>query len=100
MLSNRNRMRLHRFGRRFMHRHRQCPCALGDCLSLSDLPEGASGVILCNKNLSTIERGLYQGMRITVFRNDINEPNIIVAVGDARYVLDRRIAREIRVRTT
>lgn len=98
MLSRGYRMRMHRFGRRFMHRNKQCHCALGDCMSLGELPEGSSGLILCNRNLGTIERGLYQGVRITMFRNDSNEPNLIVAVGDARYVLDRRIAEEIRVK--
>jgi Fe2+ transport system protein FeoA len=39
------------------------------------------------------------GMKISMFRNDENEPNVIVAVGDARYVLDRRIAMDIKVRT-
>jgi Fe2+ transport system protein FeoA len=48
--------------------------------------------------LKTIERGLYVGSRLSMFRNDSGEPNIIVAAGDARYVLDRRIAREIRVK--
>jgi Fe2+ transport system protein FeoA len=55
-------------------------------------------VIICNHNLKTIERGLYVGMQVSMFRNDHSEPNIIVAVGDARYVLDRRIAKEIRVK--
>lgn len=98
MFNDRNRARLRRFGRRFMHRNLQCPCAAGDCLSLAQVPEGISAIISCNKNLKTIERGLYLGMKISMFRNDDNEPNLIVAVGDARYVLDRRIAKEIRVR--
>ncbi len=98
MFNDRNRARLRRFGRRFMHRNVQCPCAAGDCLSLAQVPEGQSAVISCNKNLNTIERGFYLGMKISMFRNDTGEPNLIVAVGDARYVLDRRIAQEIRVR--
>ncbi|MDD4277097.1 MAG: FeoA domain-containing protein [Candidatus Cloacimonetes bacterium] len=35
-----------------------------------------------------------------MFRNDLDEPNVIVAVGDSRYVLDRRIAQNIRVRVS
>jgi Fe2+ transport system protein FeoA len=76
----------------------QCPCAVGECLSLAQVPEGNKAIISCNKNLQTIERGLYLGMQISMFRNDTTEPNLIIAVGDARYVLDRRIAHEIRVK--
>jgi len=65
---------------------------------LADLPKGEKAVITCNKHLLIIERGLYLGMSLTMQRNDSDEPNVIVAVGDARYVLDRRIAAEIRVK--
>lgn len=98
MLSNRNRAKLRHWGRNFGRRRSACLCALGDCLMLEKLPEGSEAIILCNQNLSTIERGLYLGMKISMFRNDTDEPNVIVAVGDARYVLDRRIAMNIRVR--
>jgi len=98
MLSQRNRARFRQWGRRFQGGQRTCPCAIDQCFSLDQLPVETSAVIICNRNLKTIERGLYIGMRISMFRNDDSEPNIIVAVGDARYVLDRRIAREIRVK--
>lgn len=65
---------------------------------MSDLSKGKSATVHCNGDLRTIERGIYLGAHITMFRNDPEEPNIIVAVGDSRYVLDRRIAKEIRVR--
>ncbi|HPV00582.1 MAG TPA: FeoA domain-containing protein [Candidatus Cloacimonas acidaminovorans] len=45
-----------------------------------------------------MERGLYIGAQISMFRNDDDEPNVVVAVGDARYVLDRRIAKTIKVK--
>ena len=75
-----------------------CPCKLGDCVSLTDLSEGKRGTVICNNNIRTIERGVYMGARIIVLRNEQYEPNIIIAVGDARYVLDRRIAKEIRLK--
>lgn len=99
MLSNRNRMRLQRFGRHFRKRQNCRNCTKGELMGLDLLPEGTNAVVICNQNLSTIERGLYIGMQVSVFRNEQNEPNIIVAVGDARYVLDRRVAKEIRVKT-
>jgi len=100
MLSSRNRGRLGDFGRHLGCRRRLRVCEQGECFTLDKLPEGVDAFITCNHNLKTIERGLYLGMQISMFRNDTTEPNIIVAVGDARYVLDRRIARDIRVRTS
>ena len=98
MLSKRNRVQLRNWGRRFTGRRRQRSCPRGDCLSLSAIPEGTSAIITRNQHLGTIERGLYHGVQITMFRNDLSQPNVIVAVGDARYVLDRRIADVIRGR--
>lgn len=100
MLSDRNRVRLRRFGRRFFQRQRSCGCQLGDCIALAELSTGRSARITCNNDIKTIERGLYHGVKVTAFRNEADEPNIVVAVGDARYVLDRRIAALIRVRVS
>ncbi len=55
-------------------------------------------MVYCNDDIKTIERGLYLGVQVKVMRNDLTEPNLIVAVGDSRYVLDRRVAEHIRVR--
>ena len=98
MLFDRQKARLRRWGRHLKSKQKTCPCAIDQCFSLDQLPENTNAVIICNRNLKTIERGLYVGMQVNMFRNDSGEPNIIVAVGDARYVLDRRIAGEIRVR--
>lgn len=98
MLSDRHRARLRRIGRKLFMRPQACRCHRGDCVSLAELSEGKSAVITCNSDLATLERGLYHGMTITAFRNQPEEPNIVVAVGDARYVLDRRLALIIRVR--
>ena len=100
MLSKRNRARLRRFGRAFINRPQSCRCLRGDCISLAELSQGSEALITCNNDIKTIERGLYHGKRVHAFRNDPDEPNIVVAVGDSRYVLDRRVARQIRVRVT
>lgn len=92
------RRRMKQWGNRFFQSRRHCPCQRGDCLPLSQLTEGKSGIVYCNNDLRTIERGIYLGAKISIFRNELQEPNIIIAVGDARYVLDRRIADFIRVR--
>ena len=91
-------MRLHNWGRHLFRSRRNCPCQRGDCLALADLTEGMQGTVYCNNDLRTIERGIYVGARISIFRNEAEEPNLVVAVGDARYVLDRRIARDIRIK--
>lgn len=98
MLSNRNRNRLRHFGERFLFSPRPCPCKRGDCIQLKELQTDQSAIITRNNDLRTIERGLHHGMKITMFRNEANEPNLIIAVGDARYVLDRRLAALIMVR--
>ena len=98
MLSRRNQMRLRRFGRGMMRRRQRCAMCAGDCVALSELAEGSKAIVLRNDDARTIERGLYEGSEIEVYRNGEGEPNVIVAVGDSRYVLDRRIASLIRVR--
>ena len=98
MLSNRNRARLRHWGRILSGHRRPGACPRGDCLPLNAIPEGTQVIITRNQHLPTIERGICHGVQVTMFRNDPSQPNVIVAVGDARYVLDRRIAREIRGR--
>lgn len=98
MLSDRNRVRLRRFGQRLFMRPRDCRCSRGDCINLSRLSAGSEALITHNADLKTIERGLYRGVKVKAFRNDPNEPNLVIAVGDSRYVLDRRIALLIKVR--
>lgn len=98
MLSQRNRMRLRNWGRSLAPRPKRCLLCPGDCMDLAQLPGGSQATVLCNHDTKTIERGLYIGVKLEVFRNEADEPNLIVAVGDSRYVLDRRIARAIRVK--
>jgi len=89
---------MRRFGRRFFLRPRPCHCRSGDCIGLDELAPGRDAVITCNNNVRTIERGLYHGRRVSAFRNEPGEPNLVIAVGDSRYVMDRRVAKLVRVR--
>ncbi|HNQ40173.1 MAG TPA: FeoA family protein [Candidatus Cloacimonas sp.] len=97
MLSRRNRVRIRGWGRKFSGRKRHGVCKAGQCIPLDQLPEGNSAIVIHNNNLKIIERGLYIGALITMFRNNF-ENNVVVAVGDARYVIDRRIAGTIKVK--
>lgn len=91
-------MRLRHWGRRFAARPKPCNLCPGDCRELAQVPTGTKATVLCNHDTKTIERGLYLGSRLEVYRNEEDEPNLIVAVNDSRYVLDRRLARSIRVK--
>ena len=97
MLSRRNRVRIRGWSRKFSGRKRHGLCKAGQCITLDQLPEGNSAIVIHNNNLKIIERGLYIGALITMFRNNF-ENNVVVAVGDARYVIDRRIAGTIKVK--
>jgi Fe2+ transport system protein FeoA len=68
------------------------------CENLAQAEAESTVTITCNNDHKTVERGLCTGVQVTVLRNEADEPNLIVAVGDARYVLDRRIAHRIKVR--
>ena len=97
MVSRQNRVRIRSWGRKFSGRKRHGVCKAGQCIPLDQLPEGNSAIVIHNNNLKIIERGLYIGALITMFRNNF-ENNVVVAVGDARYVIDRRIAGTIKVK--
>jgi Fe2+ transport system protein FeoA len=93
-LYKRLRVRLRRrfAGRGNQHRQEQ-PCDDLNCVG-----SGEAAIITGNNDHRTMERGLCAGVQIMVMRNEPGEPNLVVAVGDARYVLDRRIAHKIKVK--
>ncbi len=97
MVSRQNRVRIRSWGRKFSGRKRHGVYKAGQCITLDQLPEGNSAIVIHNNNLKIIERGLYIGALITMFRNNF-ENNVVIAVGDARYVIDRRIAGTIKVK--
>lgn len=91
--------RLHRrmkHGFRGRHYSEECP-VIGN--NLSSATQDSVVTIICNNDHKTVERGLYTGVKVKILRNEPEEPNIVIAVGDARYVLDRRIARRIKIKT-
>ena len=89
------------FGRRHRH-HKQehrCTCPLGKqppC-PLSDCPEQARAHIITNPDRQTLELGIYPGAVVRVCKNHPGDPNLIVGVGDSRFILDRTLARKILV---
>jgi len=85
-----------RFGKSEGHRHTEG--MHGKKANLSDAAEDSVVIIICNHDHRTVERGLYTGVQVKILRNEREEPNLVVAVGDSRYVLDKRIARGIKVK--
>ncbi len=54
--------------------------------------------IVCNSHRKSFELGLFNGNQITVIRNNDFQNNIIVAVGDSRYILSKEIAKNIFIK--
>lgn len=81
------------FRRRMRHakQHHNCQRA-----TLNDVPENETAIILCNQHLKTVELGIHPGAEVMVLRNEEGEPNLVIAVGNARYILDRRVANRIK----
>ena len=43
----------------------------------------------------TLEMGIYNGSIITVYKNESTDQNIVVGVGNSRYIIPKTIAEEI-----
>jgi len=65
---------------------------------LSDFEQGAKGRVLSNNDRKTIEMGLFNGAIVTVIKNHLNDVNMVVAVGESRYIISKEVAKKINVR--
>jgi Fe2+ transport system protein FeoA len=45
-----------------------------------------------------MEMGVYVGGVVTVQKNDPAEPNIVIGVGDSRYIIPRTLASRILIK--
>jgi Fe2+ transport system protein FeoA len=59
---------------------------------------GKKYVIMCNPDKKTMEMGLYVGGLISVQKNVASDPNIVVGVGESRYIIPRELAEKILIR--
>lgn len=66
--------------------------------TLSEATENNRYIIKHNPNKQTIEMGISAGSLVFVHKNDPNESNIIVGVGEKRLIVPRDSARKIMVR--
>lgn len=85
-------------GHRRLGRRHGRHCSDRKHTTLHDCPTDHACVVLSNSDKQTIELGLFHGARIHVLQNDPKEPNMVVAVGHARYAINKETAKQIIVR--
>lgn len=54
--------------------------------------------VVCNPDRKTMEMGIYNGSAITVQKNEQTDPNIVVGVGESRYILPKTLAQTIIIK--
>ncbi len=78
------------------HKHR-CHCR-GQKFPLSTAEVGSRHCVIMNPDKKTIEMGIFNGSIITVHKNELSDQNIVVGVGNSRYIIPKTIAEEIIIR--
>jgi Fe2+ transport system protein FeoA len=69
----------------------------GRAFSLLDLTDGQAGIIRKNSDRKSSEMGLYPGARVAMFRNRKSERSVVIAAGDARFLVSRTIAQRVEI---
>ncbi len=91
----------HGFGRRHKGKHRcgeRCYRFRDrEYASLNQAELGKKYKIICNPDRKTIEMGIFAGGLISVQKDDPNDQNIVVAVGNSRYIIPRELAERILI---
>ena len=75
------------------HQHK-CRCK-GQKFSLSAAEVGERHCIVLNPDKKTVEMGIFNGSVITVHKNESTDQNIVVGVGNSRYIIPKTIAEQI-----
>ncbi|HHE37312.1 MAG TPA: ferrous iron transport protein A [Candidatus Cloacimonetes bacterium] len=84
-------------GLRRRHRHKHCRHH-GRNFNLNYGELGKKYVVISNPDKKTVEMGIFAGSMIEVQKNERSEPNIIVGVGESRYIIPRDLAEQILIR--
>jgi len=71
------------------HRKKKC---------IKEVREGEKCLIQYNKDKKTIEMGLYSGNVVKVMKNEDSDHNIIICVGESRYIIPKETAEKIEVK--
>jgi Fe2+ transport system protein FeoA len=64
---------------------------------LMDLKDGEAAVIRVNGDRKSTEMGLFPGARVVMFRNRKAEQALVIAAGDARFLVSRAIAKQVEI---
>jgi len=84
-------------GQRRRHRHKHCQHR-GRHQNLNCADIGNKYIVISNPDKKTVEMGIFAGSVIEVQKNENTEPNIIVGVGESRYIIPRELAEQILIR--
>lgn len=79
-----------------MDSNQQCVTG-GQSRCLLDLKDGEAGVIRKNSDRKSTEMGLFPGARVAMFRNRKAERSVVIAAGDARFLISRTIALKVEI---
>ncbi len=70
----------------------------GRARPLSECREDEQYRILENLDKQSMEMGLFPGATVRVIKNNIENPSMVVALNESRYMLNKETARQIRVK--
>lgn len=65
--------------------------------SLLELKDGEAGLICKNTDRKSTEMGLFPGAQVVMFRNRKSERSVVLAAGDARFLVSRTIAQNVEI---
>ncbi|MCF7794657.1 MAG: ferrous iron transport protein A [Candidatus Cloacimonetes bacterium] len=71
---------------------------VGEYINLTEAEVGKKYIIMKNPDVKTMEMGLYRSGIITVHKNEAENSNIVVGVGESRYIIPRDLAEKIKIR--
>jgi len=78
--------------------HRRQRRLAGDFISVSEAEVGKKYIIIENPDVKTMEMGIYRSGIINVHKNETDNPNIVVGVGESRFIIPRELAEKIIIR--
>ncbi|OPX29633.1 MAG: hypothetical protein B1H06_01165 [Candidatus Cloacimonas sp. 4484_143] len=78
-----------------------CGCGrygISRCINLDEAAVGQRYRVIANPDKKTMEMGIYRTGVITVHKNEEGNPNIVVGVGESRYIIPRDLAKKIVIK--
>ncbi len=73
-------------------------CNFNQVMDLSSGLENLQYIVIHNTNRKTLEMGIVPGEIIFIHKNQNNDKNLIIGVGESRIIISRVIAESIKVR--